>query len=79
MIENFEILAPEIFLSISIMIILMIGVFLKNSYNIVTNLTYLVLIILIVLFIGIIKTFFLGPYACIKFFELIQIATCPFQ
>ncbi len=47
MIENFQILYPEIFLSLSILTILMIGVFIKKSYNLVTNLTLLILLILI--------------------------------
>ena len=47
MIENIQILYPEIFLSLSILIILMIGVFIKNSYNLVTNLTFLTLLVLI--------------------------------
>ena len=47
MIENFQILYPEIFLSLSILIILMVGVFIKKSYNLVTNLTFLILLILI--------------------------------
>ena len=49
MINNLSILAPEIFLSISIFFLLMIGVFLKNSYNIVTKFSLLILILLIVI------------------------------
>ena len=52
MIENIQILYPEIFLSLSILIILMIGVFIKNSYNLVTNLTFLTLLVLIAIFIN---------------------------
>ena len=33
MIENLNILLPELFLTISIFTILMIGVFVKNSFN----------------------------------------------
>ena len=52
MIENIQILYPEIFLSLSILIILMIGVFIKNSYNLVTNLTFLTLLVLIAILIN---------------------------
>ncbi len=47
MINNLNILLPEIFLSISIFIILMAGVFINKSYNLVTNLSYISIIILI--------------------------------
>ena len=42
-----NILLPEIFLSLSIFLILMLGVFIKNSYKIVTRFSYLVLLLLI--------------------------------
>ena len=45
MINNLNILFPEIFLSISIFTILMIGVYTKKSFNIIFNLTILILII----------------------------------
>ena len=38
MINNLNILFPEIFLTISIFSALMIGVFIKNSFNLVFNL-----------------------------------------
>jgi len=44
---NLNILFPEIYLSISIFLILMIGVFIKKSYDLVTNLSLISLIILI--------------------------------
>ncbi len=44
-----NILLPEIFLSLSIFSILMIGVFYKNSYNLVTKLSVVVLLILILI------------------------------
>ena len=44
MINNLNILLPEIFLSLSIFSILMLGVFIKKSFNIVFNLTSLILI-----------------------------------
>ncbi len=44
MINNLNIIFPEIFLSLSIFIILMIGVFIKNSFNLIFNLTSLIII-----------------------------------
>ena len=44
MIDNLNIMLPEIFLSLSIFTILMIGVFIKNSFNIVFNLSSLIII-----------------------------------
>ena len=49
MIDNVNILFPEIFLSISIFLILMIGVFFNKSYTLVTNLSLLTLITLILI------------------------------
>ncbi len=43
--DNLNILLPEIFLSISILSILMIGVFIKNSFNLITKLSILILIV----------------------------------
>ena len=45
MINNLSILAPEIFLTLSIFLILMIGVFNKKSFNLVFNLSSIVIII----------------------------------
>ena len=42
MILNLNIMYPEIFLSLSIFTILMIGVFIKDSLNIIFNLTTLI-------------------------------------
>ena len=47
MINNLNIIFPEIFLSLSIFSILMIGVFIKNSFNLIFNLTSLIIIITI--------------------------------
>ena len=47
MINNLNILTPEIFLCLSIFFILMLGVFLKNSYNLITKLSILILVITI--------------------------------
>ena len=49
MIDNLYILKPEIFLSISILIILMIGVFIKKSYSLINNLSLLIMLILIII------------------------------
>ena len=43
--NNINIIFPEIFLSLSILSTLMVGVFFKNSYGIVTKLTYLILLL----------------------------------
>ena len=43
MIDNLNIMFPEIFLSLSIFSILMIGVFIKNSFNLIFNLTSLII------------------------------------
>jgi len=45
MIDNLEVLLPEIFLSLSIFTLLMLGVFVKNSYGLVTKLSIVTLII----------------------------------
>ncbi len=52
MIENFEILTPEIFLAISTMAILMVGVFKRDSYKLVTNFVLFTLLILIAIIIN---------------------------
>ena len=47
MIDNLNILLPEIFLTLSIFSILMLGVFLKNSFNLIFNLSSIIIIITI--------------------------------
>jgi NADH-quinone oxidoreductase subunit N len=47
MINNLNILLPEIFLTLSIFSLLMIGVFLKNSFNLIFNLSSIIIIITI--------------------------------
>jgi len=47
--ENFNLILPEIFLSLSIFVTILIAVFFKNSYNLVTNLTYLIIVILLLI------------------------------
>ena len=52
MINNLNILLPEIFLSLSIFTILMLGVFIKKSFNIIFNLTSLILILTIAIILN---------------------------
>ena len=52
MINNLNILLPEIFLSLSIFTILMLGVFIKKSFNLVFNLTSLILILTIAIILN---------------------------
>ena len=47
--ENLNLILPEIFLSLSIFATLLIGVFFKNSYNLVTNITYVIIISLLLI------------------------------
>ena len=47
MMNNLSVLLPEIFLTLSIFSILMIGVFIKDSFNLIFNLTSLILILTI--------------------------------
>jgi len=47
--ENLNLIFPEIFLSLSIFATLLLGVFLKNSYKLITNITYLIIIILLLI------------------------------
>ena len=50
--NNLNILLPEIFLSLSIFTILMLGVFIKKSFNIIFNLTSLILILSIAIILN---------------------------
>ena len=52
MTNEINILFPEIFLSISVFLILMIGVFVNKSYKLVTNLSLLSLIILVLIILN---------------------------
>ena len=47
MMNNLSVLLPEIFLTLSIFSILMVGVFIKDSFNLIFNLTSLILILTI--------------------------------
>ena len=49
MMNNINIMLPEIFLSLSIFSILMIGVFIKNSFNLIFYLTSIIIIITILI------------------------------
>jgi NADH-quinone oxidoreductase subunit N len=52
MIYNLNILLPEIFLTLSIFSILMIGVFLKNSFNLIFNLSSLIILVTIAIILN---------------------------
>ena len=52
MINNLNILLPEVFLTISIFSILMIGVFKKKSFNLVFNLTSLIILLTIAIILN---------------------------
>ena len=52
MINNLNILLPEIFLILSIFSILMIGVFIKNSFNLIFNLTSFIIILTIAIILN---------------------------
>ena len=49
MINNLNIMFPEVFLSLSVFSILMLGVFIKKSFNVIFNLTSLIMIITILI------------------------------
>ena len=49
---NLDLIFPEIYLSLSIMFLLMIGVFKKNSENLVYNLSIITLVILLALIVN---------------------------
>ena len=52
MIDNLNILLPEIFLTLSILSALMIGVFVKKSFNLIFNLSSLIIIITIAIILN---------------------------
>ncbi len=52
MINNLNILLPEVFLSLSILIILLIGVYIKKSFNLIFNLTSLIIILSIAIILN---------------------------
>ena len=52
MINNLNILLPEIFLTISIFSALMIGVFIKNSFNLIFNLSSIIILVTIAIILN---------------------------
>ena len=52
MMENINIFLPEIFLAVSILVTLMVGVFFKNSYTLVTTIIYGIVIALILIILN---------------------------
>jgi len=52
MINNLQILLPEIFLTLSIFSILMIGVFIKNSFNLIFNLSSLIILLTVAIILN---------------------------
>ena len=52
MIQNLNIMLPEIFLSLSIFSILLLGVFIKKSFNLIFNLTSMIIIITIAIILN---------------------------
>ena len=52
MMNNLNILFPEIFLTLSIFSVLMIGVFIKNSFNLVFNLSSLIILLTIAIILN---------------------------
>ena len=50
--ENFHYILPEIFISVSIMLFLLVGVFKKNSASLIYNLSNISLVILLALIIN---------------------------
>ena len=61
MINNLNILLPEVFLSLSIFSILMLGVFIKKSFNLIFNLTSIIIIVTIVIILN-------SPFSAEKIF-----------
>ena len=62
--ENLNLILPEIFLSLSIFVTLLIGVFFKDSYKLVTNITYLIIISLLLIILSIHYYCFFLFWAC---------------
>ena len=52
MISNLNILLPEVFLTLSIFVILMIGVFIKKSFNLIFNLSSVIILITIAIILN---------------------------
>ena len=76
MINNLNILFPEIFLSLSIFTTLMLGVFIKKSFNLVFNLSLLIIIIVIAIIfnsLNITDKVFLDSFVDDKFSKFFKI------
>ena len=76
MINNLNILFPEIFLSLSIFTILMLGVFIKKSFNLIFNLSSLIIIITVVIILNsndITEKIFLDSFVRDKFSNFFKI------
>ena len=74
--NNINALYPEVFLSLGIMSVLMIGVFTKNSYNLVNRLCLLILLITIAIIFNSLdysEKVFLGSFSKDKFSDFIKI------
>ena len=74
--NNINILYPEVFLSLGIMSVLMIGVFTKNSYNLVNRLCLSILLITIAIIFNSLdysEKVFLGSFSKDKFSDFIKI------
>ncbi len=74
--NNINILYPEVFLSLGIMSVLMIGVFTKNSYNLVNRLCLLILLITIATIFNSLdhsEKVFSGSFSKDKFSDFIKI------
>ena len=52
MISNLNIMLPEVFLTFSIFVILMLGVFIKKSFNLIFNLSSIILILCIIIILN---------------------------
>ena len=74
--NNISALYPEVFLSLGIMSVLMIGVFIKNSYNLVNKLCLSILLITIAIIFNSLdnsEKIFLGSFSKDKFSDFIKI------
>ena len=84
MINNLYILLPEIFLTLSIFSILMVGVFIKNSFNLIFNLTSLIILLTIAIILNSsnnVEKIFLGSFtrdAFSNFFKILILVSSLF-
>ncbi len=84
MINNLYTLLPEIFLTLSIFSILMVGVFIKNSFNLIFNLTSLIILLTIAIILNSsnnVEKIFLGSFtrdAFSNFFKILILVSSLF-